>query len=101
MVLSLTTHFQQVAALSFLHSLRIVHRDVKPENVMIGSDGHIVLTNFSCAKILAQCESTNSDCGTREFEAPEKILGWAYDYAVDIWSFGVLLCIMHLIHLII
>lgn len=62
---------------------------------MIAADGHIVLTNFSCAKILDQCDSTTSDCGSREFEAPERILGWGYDYAVDIWSFGVLLCIMH------
>ncbi|EJD04243.1 kinase-like protein, partial [Fomitiporia mediterranea MF3/22] len=84
-----------VTGLSHLHSLCIVHRDIKPDNVMIAADGHIALTNFGCAKILDQSESTWSDCGTREFEAPERILGWSYDYAVDIWSFGVLLCIMH------
>ncbi|KAL5518698.1 hypothetical protein ACEPAH_381 [Sanghuangporus vaninii] len=84
-----------VEALSYLHSLHIVHRDVKPEDVMIAADGHVVLTNFSCAKVLDQCESTASVCGTREFEAPERILGWTYDYAVDVWSFGILLCVMH------
>ncbi|KAL5535258.1 hypothetical protein ACEPAF_3352 [Sanghuangporus sanghuang] len=84
-----------VEALSYLHSLHIVHRDVKPEDVMIAADGHVVLTNFSCAKVLDQCESTASVCGTRKFEAPERILGWTYDYAVDVWSFGILLCIMH------
>ncbi|KAL5534511.1 hypothetical protein ACEPAG_974 [Sanghuangporus baumii] len=84
-----------VEALSYLHSLHIVHRDVKPENVMIAADGHVVLTSFSCAKVLDQCESTASDCGTREIEAPERILGWTYDYAVDVWSLGILLCVMH------
>ncbi|KAH8120495.1 kinase-like domain-containing protein [Phellopilus nigrolimitatus] len=82
-------------ALSYLHSLCIVHRDVKPENVMIAADGHIVLTNFNCAKMLDHNDSTTSNCGTKEFEAPERILGWTYDYTVDVWSFGVLLCIMH------
>ena len=85
----------QVEGLIYLHSLRIIHRDLKPENVMIAIDGHIVLTNFSCAKIIGEYGSTHSDCGTREFEAPERILGWGYDYAADIWSFGILLCIMH------
>ena len=62
---------------------------------MIGSDGHIVLTNFACAKLLENYESTGSSCGTKEYEAPERILNWAYDFAVDIWSFGIILCIMH------
>lgn len=62
---------------------------------MIAFDGHIVLTNFNCAKALGQSDCTTSVCGTREFEAPERILGWIYDYAVDVWSFGILLCIMH------
>ena len=82
-------------AISYLHSKRIVHRDIKPENVMIDSDGHIVLINFGCAKLLENNEYTASNCGTKEYEAPERILNWAYDYVVDVWSFGVLLCIMH------
>ena len=66
---------------------------------MIAKDGHIVLTNFSCAKVLSNTgspiPSTSSDCGTKEHQAPEMILGWKYDYTVDCWGFGVLLCIMH------
>ena len=62
---------------------------------MIASDGHIVLCNFSCAKMLDQDDSTTSDCGTKDYEAPEKFLRWPYDYSVDIWSFGIVLCIMH------
>ena len=72
-----------------------MHRDVSPENVMIASDGHVVLTNFSYAKLLDDCDGAFSSCGDKKFESPERILGWMYDFAVDIWSFGVLLCIMH------
>ena len=62
---------------------------------MIESDGHIVLTNFGYAKMLDDYECASSSCGDKEFESPERILGWTYGYAVDIWSFGIILCIMH------
>ncbi|KAI5123727.1 hypothetical protein M0805_000320 [Coniferiporia weirii] len=88
-----------VEALSHLHSLCIVHRDVKPENIMIAADGHIILNDFSCAKMINRYESeyfsATPNCVTKEFEAPERLLGWSYDFAVDVWSFGILLCVMH------
>lgn len=86
---------RQAEGLSYLHALHIVHRDVKPENIMIAADGHIVLSNFSCAKLLDRDEGTASDCGTKEFSSPERILHWTYDYVADVWSFGIVLCMMH------
>ena len=75
--------------------MRIVHRDLSPHNVMIEPDGHLVLTNLSFAKLLEDCNGTASSCGNKEYESPERILGWFYNFAVDIWSFGIMLCMMH------
>ncbi|KII94414.1 hypothetical protein PLICRDRAFT_50385 [Plicaturopsis crispa FD-325 SS-3] len=81
-----------------LHEAGIVHRDLKPENVMIDRDGHIVLTDFGCAKMLGgpgtSLRRTVTTCGTREYQAPEMLLGWSHDFAVDCWGFGLLLYVM-------
>lgn len=92
----------KVDALAFLHSLSIVHRNVKAENVWIQADGHVVLGDFSYAKELPSRTSERvrsySNCGTREHQPPEMILGWGYDYAVDCWGFGIILSLLHLGH---
>jgi serine/threonine protein kinase len=96
----------QVLAITFLHSVGVVHRDLKPENVLLNAEGHIVLADFGCAKILCQPQilqrasppsqrlRTASNCGTLEYQAPEVILGWRYDFSVDVWGFGMLLYLM-------
>lgn len=93
------SHFSQTEALSFLHSIEIVHRDVRLENVWIASDGHVILGDFSYAKMLPSTDSqtrcTASICGTAEYQAPEIILGWKYDFAIDCWGFGIILSFMH------
>lgn len=57
-----------ILAIEHLHSLDIVHRDLKPENVLIGADGHCVLTDFGFAKDhVNNLESCKSFCGTLEY----------------------------------
>ena len=60
-------------ALEYLHLTGVAYRDLKPENVLIGSDGHIRLTDFGFAKKIEDRSYTL--CGTPEYLAPEIIMG--------------------------
>ncbi|OHS97430.1 RAC-alpha serine/threonine-protein kinase [Tritrichomonas foetus] len=80
-------------ALSYLHNMGIVFRDLKPSNILIGEDGHLKLTDFGHAKYLVDDKNNTckySLCGTYEYLAPEMIEQNAYTFAVDWWAFGVL-----------
>ncbi|KAH9037692.1 kinase-like domain-containing protein [Lactarius pseudohatsudake] len=81
-------------ALEHIHSKRVVHRDVKPENVFIDIDGHIVLGDFGLARKLAAEQNTvsgNEMFGTPAYTPPEVFAGRPYGREVDIWAFGVML----------
>ena len=80
-------------ALEYLHSQSVVYRDLKAENILIDTSGHIKLTDFGLSKKLFAPENfkTYSFCGTPEYLAPEILLGVGHDKGVDYWSLGVLL----------
>jgi serine/threonine protein kinase len=80
-----------VLALEHLHhNVRVIYRDLKPENCLLDSEGHLLLTDFGLSKVALEEEDsrTNSILGTIEYMAPEVVQGIAYDFSVDWWSLG-------------
>lgn len=81
---------QMALAIKHLHELGIVYRDLKPENCLLNSSGHLVLTDFGLSKNLDDDE--NKECtsiiGTPEYMAPEVLKGEQYNFKVDWWSLG-------------
>ena len=83
------------AALSYAHKQGILHRDMKPSNVLLANDGQVYLADFGLARIAQSGESTlTSDMilGTPQYISPEQALGRKdLDAGTDIYSFGVML----------
>lgn len=101
-------------ALEYIHSLGVVYRDLKLENVLLDLDGHIRIADFGLSKLLGKrrhavrkpppvpsaslrlappkpVNMTKTFCGTREYVAPEMLSGNEYGQSVDLWAFGILL----------
>ncbi len=80
-------------ALKYAHSKRVLHRDIKPQNILVARGGQVLVTDFGIAKMLEQSKITNTGVvvGTPEYMSPEQAEGLELDQRTDIYSLGIVM----------
>nr|XP_030126594.3 serine/threonine-protein kinase 32B isoform X1 [Taeniopygia guttata] len=81
-------------SLDYLQRYHIIHRDIKPDNILLDEHGHVHITDFNVATIVKGSEKASSMAGTKPYMAPEVFQafmdgGPGYSYPVDWWSLGI------------
>ena len=81
-----------LGALRFAHRKGVVHRDIKPHNVMADADGRLKVTDFGIARAgVSQMTEAGSIIGTAQYLSPEQARGAGVDQRSDLYSVGILL----------
>lgn len=86
---------QIVHAMCYCHNLGVVHRDLKPDNIMVDATGNVKIIDFGLGALVKPGMKLSRCCGALRFCAPEVFLGHPYDGTkIDTWNLGVLLYFM-------
>jgi serine/threonine protein kinase len=82
---------QLISGLLFLHDNKIIHRDIKPKNILISFDNQVKISDFGFARYIDSTDLLNTICGTPLFMSPELFSNDSiYDYKSDYWSMGII-----------
>ena len=84
---------QTAKGLQAAHGKNVVHRDIKPGNVMVGGDGQVTIMDFGLAQLTDRSKLTRLDetMGTVTYMSPEQTYGMELDHRTDLWSLGVVI----------
>lgn len=93
-------YFKQMAAgLNHMHSRRVMHRDLKPQNIFVHKDGVIKLGDLGLGRFFTSKENiAHSLVGTPYYMSPERLSQEGYDFKSDIWSMGCILYELAALH---
>lgn len=78
-----------IEAFAYMHSINVIYRDLKPENLVLHDDGYLKVTDFGFAKVVIN--KTFTLCGTPDYLSPEIVTGQGHGKGVDWWTLGVLI----------
>ena len=81
---------QLVEGLKYLYEKQILHRDLKPQNILVSEEGNLVITDFGFARYTDNEHMLNTLCGSPMYMAPEIMLKKRYNNKSDLWSVGVI-----------
>lgn len=83
---------QIIEALSYIHKRKVIHRDIKLDNIMLDGKGNVKIGDFGVSRIVKSGEIMREQCGTPAYIAPEILKGKGYTgFSPDIWSAGIVL----------
>jgi len=85
---------QLIDVVAHAHDIGIIHRDIKPGNIIVKPDGTLKLLDFGAAKELKDKEMSNTVTGSRPFMSPEQIMGKSQRRS-DVWALGVVMYVLY------